>query len=84
MDDKVLVNIIVPILEKKYEIFLPVSKTVGETIILVSKALVELSNGHYNYQNKEKLYNKVSGVQYNLSDIIKNTDIRNGTDLIFI
>lgn len=84
MDDKVLVNIIVPKLEKKYEIFLPVSKTIGETIILVAKALVELSNGHYQYQNKEKLYNKVTGIQYNLQDIVKSTDIRNGTDLIFI
>lgn len=84
MENKILVYVFVPRLEKRFEIFLPVSKTIGETIILISKALLELSNGHYIYQNEEKIYNRRTGKEYNLNDIIKDTEIRNGSELIFI
>lgn len=84
MENKILVYVFVPRLEKRFEIFLPVSKTIGETIILISKALLELSNGHYIYQNEEKIYNRKTGKEYNLNDIIKDTEIRNGSELIFI
>ena len=30
MDNKVLVTIIVPLIEKKYEVFLPANKKIGE------------------------------------------------------
>ena len=84
MNNKVLVNMYVPILERKYEIFLPANKTIGEIIILVSKVLTELSNNHYSYQNIERIYNKYTGVEYELDKTLKDTDIRNGSELIFI
>ena len=84
MENKVLVFINVPRLERKFEIFLPVSKTIGETILLISKVLVELSNGHYVYQNEEKLYSKITGKEYDLYKLVIDTDIRNGSELIFI
>lgn len=84
MNDKVLVNLYVPLLEKKYEVFLPASKKIGTIIPLIGKALCELSAGHYVYLETENLYNRVTGNAYNLNDLLKFTDIRNGTDLVFI
>ena len=76
MDNKVLVTIIVPLIEKKYEVFLPANKKIGEIVSLLSKGLVEVSNGYYIITNKEKLYNRMTGKEYNNNQILKNTDIR--------
>ena len=71
MEDKVLVTIIVPLIEKKYEVFLPVNKKIGEISSLLAKGLVDVSNGYYIVTNKEKFYNRI-------------TDIRYGTQLVFM
>lgn len=84
MDNKVLVTIIVPLIEKKYEVFLPANKKIGEIVYLLSKGLVEVSNGYYIITNKEKLYNRMTGKEYNNNQILKNTDIRHGTWLVLM
>lgn len=84
MDNKVLVTIIVPLIEKKYEVFLPANKKIGEIVSLLSKGLVEVSNGYYIITNKEKLYNRMTGKEYNNNKILKNTDIRHGTWLVLM
>ena len=84
MEDKVLVTIVVPIIEKKYEVFLPANKRIGEIIVLLSKGLTDVSNGYYNITNKERLYNQITGREYNNNQIIKKTDIRQGTWLVFM
>lgn len=84
MDNKVLVTIIVPLIEKKYEVFLPANKKIGEIVSLLSKGLVEVSNGYYIITNKEKLYNRMTGKEYNNNQILKNTDIRHGTCLVLM
>ena len=72
MDNKVLVTIIVPLIEKKYEVFLPANKKIGEIVTLLSKGLVEVSNGYYIITNKERLYNRMTGKEYNNNQILKN------------
>lgn len=84
MDNKVLVTIIVPLIEKKYEVFLPANKKIGEIVTLLSKGLVEVSNGYYIITNKERLYNRMTGKEYNNNQILKNTDIRHGTWLVLM
>ena len=84
MDNKVLVTIIVPLIEKKYEVFLPANKKIGEIVSLLSKGLVEVSNGYYIITNKEKLHNRMTGKEYNNNQILKNTDIRHGTWLVLM
>ena len=84
MENKVLVNLYVPFLEKKYEVFLPVSKKIGEIIYLLGKALNDITGGYYIYHQNEKLYNRQNGTEYQLNEIIKHTNIRNGTELIFM
>ena len=84
MENKVLINLYVPFLEKKYEVFLPVNKKIGEIIYLLGKALTDVSGGYYIYKQDEKLYNRLNGKQYQFNEIIKHTNIRNGTELIFM
>ena len=84
MENKVLVTIIVPLIEKKYEVFLPVNKKIGEISSLLSKGLVDVSNGYYIVTNKEKFYNRITGKEYNNNVILQKTDIRYGTQLVFM
>ena len=84
MTDKVLVILYVPLIEKKYEVFLPISHRVDEILVLVSKAVKEISNDNYTFRNDERLYNRITGQEYKFTDLIKNTNIRNGSQLVFI
>ena len=82
MNNKVLVEIIVPELEKSFDIFLPINKKVGNIIILLNKAINEIDKSHNKVNNS--LYNRETSAKYDIDVLIYNTDIRNGTSLILI
>ena len=84
MNNKVLVEIAVPIIEKNFDIYLPVNRRVGNVFGLIVIAINEFNNGAYEFDTKISLYNSFSGVKYNNNDIIRKTDIRNGTKLILM
>ncbi len=84
MDNKVLVNLSVPEAGKTYDVYLPVNRKIGNIIILLNKAVNELSNGEIEAQNDNGLYNADTGELYNADTLLINTDIRNGTKLILL
>ncbi len=84
MNNKVLVTIYVPSLEKKYEVFLPINRKIGEICTLIAKCLIEVSNNYYHITNCEHLYNRASGAIYNEENLLKKTDIRNGSELVYM
>lgn len=85
MKNKVLVQLIVPTIESKYDLFIPVNKRVGSVVDLICKALNELTNGLYDESEKnKKLYNSITGEMYNKQDLIRKTDIRNGSKLVLM
>lgn len=47
MDDKVLVKLIVPEIDSVYDVYLPISKKMGNIVILLNKAVNELSFGSF-------------------------------------
>ena len=84
MNNKVLVELLVPEMEASYDVFLPVNKRVGNVIILLNKMVSELTNDCYVGSNKTALYNKETKKKYNSNELIYDTDIRNGTTLILL
>lgn len=83
MDNKINVSVFAPILEKNYDVMIPIDKNIAEVLLLLLKGIPELSKGYY--QNaKPLLYNQRSGKPYNLKVIVKNTDIHSGTKLILL
>lgn len=84
MKNKLLVNLYIPLLEKKYEVFLPVNKKISEIIYLIGTSLNDITDGYYVYRKNERLYNRNNGKEYNPSEIIKYTNIRNGTEIVFM
>ena len=84
MDNKVLVHLSVPEVGKSYDIYLPVNRKMGNIILLLNKAVNELTNGDYPISNNNGLFNADTHETYNIDVLLLNTNIRNGTKLILI
>ena len=84
MKNKVLVELIVPEFDMRYDIYIPINKKIGNVIILLNKAISDLTNGIYTGSNTTCIYNRISGLKYNINDLVRNTDIRNGTSLVLM
>lgn len=79
-DNKVLINLYVLSLGKNYELFLPVNERIGNVSKLLNTTLFNSINSEKNYI----LINIDNGLVYKNNDLIRNTDIRNGTKLILV
>lgn len=85
MNNKVLVKLIVPEIDFDFDLFIPVNEQIWKIKKLVIKSIVDvtgidISRGAGNFI----LINKVSGEIYKNNDIVINTNIRNGTELVAI
>lgn len=84
MKNKILIELIVPEIDIKYNLYIPINKKVGNIIVLLNKAIKELSDGVYEGNEKTALYNRKTGEKYGMNVLIRQTNIRNGTSLILI
>ena len=75
MNNKILVTIKVPMLEKAYDIYVPISKNV--------KVVHELSEGHFPKKNGVILM-KRDGTLLNDKAVLKDCNIKNGYVLTLI
>ena len=84
MKNKVLVEILVPSIEERYDVYLPINKKVGNVINLLMNAIVESSNEVFLPSNTICLYSSVTGDKYEMNKLIFDTDIRNGSILVLM
>lgn len=82
MKNKVLVEVIIPSIEKSYNVYIPISRKIGNIIGLLNKAIFELTNGTYVGNEKTGLYSITTGNLYPINMLLKETDIRNGSQVI--
>ncbi len=82
--NKVFIIVEVPLIEQKYEVYIPVGKKIHKVTSILSKAISELSGGHYPIKDDATLYSKATGRAYNINMTVKDTDIRNGSEVILI
>lgn len=82
MEYKVLIKLFVPEVEQSFEMYIPVNKTVSQVIFLMNKVVNDITLGSYPIKDTIKLINRRSNVQYDLSKLIRDTDIKNGTELV--
>ena len=84
MNNKVIVNIKVPEIDRSFDVYLPVNKKIGNIIELLNKAINELTNGSFYISDTSRLYNVSTKQLYESDILLINTDIRNGTKLLLI
>lgn len=82
-DNKVNVDLIVPSIGERYNLFIPVNKTVGEVLVILNKSVNELS-GCFPIVNNLALLDVIDNKIYDLNVEIINSGIKNGTILALI
>jgi len=83
MKNKILVELIVPDIDEKYDVFIPINKNVANIILLLSKSIREISNSDY-ILDTFSLYSGEDGTRYNPENLIIDTNIRNGSTIILM
>ncbi len=84
INNKVIVKLIVPEIDKTYDIYLPINKKVGNIIDLLNQAIYEMTNSEIELSNSNSIYNAKTGEKYSSDILLYNTNIRNGTILILL
>ncbi|MBE6155828.1 MAG: hypothetical protein E7164_03620 [Firmicutes bacterium] len=84
MNNKLLIRLIVPEIDSNYDLFIPVNVRVGTIIKLINKSLAELTNGIFEPNNKRRLYDSMNPVAYDVDLLVRQTNIRNGSNVIFL
>lgn len=83
MDFRVYVIVEAPILDKKYEILIPIDRRIHDIIRVLKKAIPDLNKGYYT-ENIPCMYNKSTGQVYDMNAIVKYTNIKTGTRIVLI
>lgn len=85
MNNKILVNIYVTSIDKTYDVYIAINERIDTILKELTKVMYDLADTQFdtNYE-KHTLINRNTGKQYALDEIIINTEIRNGTQLILI
>lgn len=82
-ENKINVELIVPSIGKRYNLFIPVNKTVGEVIFILNKTINEMT-GYFPMSNKHSILNIMEGIIYEYDTEIIKSGIKNGSVLALI
>ena len=82
-DNKVNVDLIVPSIGERYNVFIPVNKTIGEVIVILNNMIKEL-NSSFPTLNNLSLLDIVDNKIYDINTEVIKTGIKNGTILALI
>lgn len=84
MENKVIVNVNVPEIDQDFDVYLPINKKIGNIVILLNKAINEMSDGVYPISSNNLLFNAETNNMYQSDVLLLNSDIRNGSKLVLI
>lgn len=84
MNNKVLIKVIFPELSKTFDVYIPVNERVWKIKKLIIKSVCDLTRENLDLNKEYGFINKNSGKMYDSNDIIIETDIKNGTEIIII
>lgn len=84
MNNKILIELEIPMIEKKYDLFIPINKKIGTIKALIEDSLVELTNNAYEIKKDSNFYSKENGSIYNVNTTVRETDLKNGSRIILL
>lgn len=84
MNNKVLVNIYVPSIDEEYEIYIPINESIGKVLDLILKSIYELSDSNINIEDDHYLLDPETAITYDISSIVRDTNIKNSKKIILI
>lgn len=85
MTNKVLIKAIFPTIDKSYDIKIPVNELTWKVNKLIVKAIFDINGIAIDLKNDNfNMINKATGEIYQNNQSIIDTNIRNGTEIIFL
>lgn len=84
MNEKILVEVFVPAIGKKYDVFVPLKSKMHEVVRLVAKSLSELSEGKYRADQEAVLCDRESGKVFDINSSVYELEIKNGSKMMLI
>ena len=85
MKNKVMIKVIFPLIDKEYDIKIPVNELIWRINKLIVKAIYDMNCISVDLKNdKFIMINKATGRIYENNVVVIDTDIRNGTEIIFL
>lgn len=82
--NKILIELEIPLIEKKYDLFIPINKKIGTIKKLIENSLVELIDNDYEVREDTNLYSKDTGEIYDVNKTVRDTDLKNGSRVILL
>lgn len=83
-NNKILIELDIPLIEKSYDLYIPINKTIGTVKRLIEEALVEITEGAYIIKQETNFYSKETGQIYDINHKVRDTDLKNGSRIILI
>ena len=84
MNNKILIELEIPLIEKRYDLFIPINKKVGTVKNLIENALVELTDSAYVTKDDSNFYSKETGEIFDVNKTVRDTNLRNCSRIILI
>lgn len=84
MNNKVLVKILFVEWDESFDVFLPVNELIWRLKKLILKSISDLTRNDLDNYADYILINKNNSIIYDNNQILIDTDIRNGTELLLI
>lgn len=82
--NKILIELEIPLLEKKFDLFIPINKKIGTVKRLIEESLKDLTDTDYETKEDTNLYSKDTGDIYDVNKNVRDTDLKNGSRVILL
>ena len=77
--NKILICLYIPLIEKKYDLYIPINKKVGTIKNLIEEGLLEITENDYVISPETNFYSKDT-----VNQTVKDTDLKNGSRIILV
>ena len=79
--NKILICLYIPLIEKSYDLFIPINKKIGTIKRLIEEGLSEITENDYIISPETNFY---TGQVYDVNQTVKDTDLKNGSRIILV
>ena len=82
--NKILIELYIPLIEKNYDLYIPINKKIGTIKKLIEEGLVDLTDHDYIIKEESNFYSKETGKVYDVNKSVRETDLKNGSRIVLI
>lgn len=82
--DKILVEVYLPAANHSYDVYIPLKSKLHEVIQLLSRTLMELSEGYFIPNQDTVICDRDTGIIYSINMSIEELELHNGSKLMMI